>query len=541
MAIAEARLAAEFNMPQHQIVDHYTYAIVTDGDLMEGVSSEAASLAGHLGLGKLIYLYDDNHVSIEGSTDLAYSEHPGARFEAYGWHVQPLEDGMDVEAVDQAIQAAKQDARPSLIICPTVIGYGLPNRAGTAKAHGEAPGNDELDGAKKKLGWPLEPRFLIPDDVRDFFGQFSARGEQVESEWQAQFDAYRSAFPERASEFERRMTRKLPDGWEDELPRFDADQKGMATRASSGKVLNAVAASLPELFGGSGDLAPSTNTLIKDEKDFQKDQHEGRNLRFGVREHGMGTIVNGLAYHGGFRPYGATFLTFTDYMRPAIRISAIAHLPCLWVLTHDSVGLGEDGPTHQPVEHLMALRAIPNLWVIRPGDANETSAAWGVALGRTEGPVLLALSRQTLPTLELTAVLPGLPPVERGAYVLADMGDGPPQILIMATGSELSVAVNAASRLASEGVNVRVVSFPCWQLFEAQDVAYRDSVLLTAVTARIAVEAGVSLGWERWVGEKGTIIGLDQFGASAPGDVVLAEFGFTSNHLYEEARKFLVP
>jgi transketolase len=540
MAIAEARLAAEFNTPEHQIVEHFTFGIVTDGDLMEGVSSEAASLAGHLGLGKIIYLYDDNHVSIEGSTDLAFTEDRGARFEAYGWHVQRPQDGNDVDAVDAAIQAAKADPRPSLIICPTTIGYGLPTRAGTAKAHGEAPGNDELDGAKRKLGWPLEPRFLIPEDVLAFFRDFSRLGQELELEWHGRFDAYRAAFPERAAEFERRMTRQLPPAWDDNLPHFAADEKGMATRASSGKALNAVAQALPELFGGSADLAPSTNTLIKDEKDFEKNQYDGRNLRFGVREHGMGTIVNGLAYHGGFRPYGATFLIFTDYMRPAIRLSALAEIPSLWVMTHDSVGLGEDGPTHQPIEHLAALRAIPNLWVIRPGDANETSAAWKVAIQRTDGPVLLALTRQALPTLDLTSADDGLPPVERGAYVLADMGDGDPQLILMATGSELHVVVAAAARLASEGINVRVVSFPCWQLFEMQDLAYRESVLPPSIRARISVEAGATLGWERWVGDEGTVLGLDHFGASAPGDVTLAEFGFTVNHVYDVARKLLV-
>lgn len=541
MAIAEARLAAEFSTPEYQIVDHFTYGIVTDGDLMEGVASEAASLAGHLRLGKLIYLYDDNRVSIEGSTDLAFTEDRGARFEAYGWHVQRLKDGNDVAAVDAAIKSAKADPRPSLIICRTVIGYGLPTRAGTAKAHGEAPGNDELDGAKKQLGWPLEPRFLIPDDVLAFFRDFSRLGQELELEWRRHFEDYRTAFPDRAAEFERRMNRRLPAGWDDNLPHFPADGKGMATRASSGKTLNAIAPALSELFGGSADLAPSTNTLIDGEKDFEKDQYEGRNLRFGVREHAMGTIVNGLGYHGGFRPYGATFLVFTDYMRPAIRLSALAEIPSIWVLTHDSVGLGEDGPTHQPIEHLAALRAIPNLWVIRPGDANETSAAWKVAINRTDGPVLLALTRQKVPTLELTSAGDGLPPVERGAYVLADMGDGDPQMIMMATGSELHVVVAAAARLASEGINVRVVSFPCWQLFEAQDLAYRESVLPAPIRTRISVEAGATLGWERWVGDEGTILGLDHFGASAPGDVVLAEFGFTVNHVYDVARKLLVP
>jgi transketolase len=539
MAIAEARLAAEFNTPEHNIVSHFTYGIVTDGDLMEGVSSEAASLAGHLGLGRLIYLYDDNRVSIEGSTDLAFTEDRGARFEAYGWHVQRVGDGNDVEAVDRALQEARADPRPSLIICRTTIGYGLPTRAGTARAHGEAPGDEELNAAKVALGWPLEPRFLIPEDVLGFFRGFERLGSDIEVEWQRRFASYELAHPEKAAEFGRRMRRELPVGWEVSLPRFAADPKGMATRAASGKALNALAPVIPELFGGSADLAPSTNTLLKDEHDFEKNQYSGRNLRFGVREHGMGTIVNGIAYHGGLRPYGATFLVFTDYMRPAIRLSAIAGLPSIWVMTHDSVGLGEDGPTHQPVEHLAALRAMPNLWVIRPGDANETSAAWRIALTRRDGPVLLALTRQGLPTLEFTSAEGGLPPVERGAYVLADMGEGDPELILLATGSELHLAVDAAARLASDGLNVRVVSFPCWELFEAQERSYRESVLPPAVRPRLAIEAGASLGWERWVGDSGAIIGLDHFGASAPGDLVLEKFGFSVDHVFDTARKLL--
>lgn len=539
MAIAEARLAAEFNTPEHRIVSHFTYGIVTDGDLMEGVSSEAASLAGHLGLGRLIYLYDDNRISIEGSTDLTFTENRGARFEAYGWHVQTVRDGNDVQAVDNAIEAAKADPRPSLIICQTTIGYGLPTRAGTAKAHGEPPGDDELNAAKVALGWPLEPRFLIPEDVLAYFRGFERFGAELEAEWRGVLEAYRLALPERAAEFERRMRRELPAGWEAALPRFPADSNGMATRAASGKVLNVLAPVIPELFGGSADLAPSTSTLVQGEQDFESGQYTGRNLRFGVREHGMGTIVNGIAYHGGLRPYGSTFLVFTDYMRAAIRISAIAQMPSIWVMTHDSVGLGEDGPTHQPVEHLAALRAIPNLWVIRPADANETSAAWRIALVRMDGPVLLALTRQALPTLEFASAAGGLPPVDRGAYVLADMGDGEPDLILMATGSELQLIVAAAARLASDGITVRVVSFPCWELFEAQEASYRESVLLPAVRARLSVEAGVSLGWERWVGDSGAIIGLDRFGASAPGDLVLRKFGFSVEHVYETARKLL--
>jgi transketolase len=539
MAIAEAHLAAEFNTFDHTIVDHFTYGIVTDGDLMEGVSSEAASLAGHLGLGKLIYLYDDNRISIEGSTDLAFTEDRGARFTAYGWHVQQVGDGNDVEAVDHAIRAAKSDPRPSLIICRTTIGFGLPTRAGTAKAHGEAPGEEELEAAKLKVGWPLAPRFFIPEDVLAYFRDFSRIGAELDMEWRERFEAYRASYPGNAAEFERRMLRDLPPDWDASLPRLPADAKGMATRAASGKVINAVAPILPELLGGSADLAPSTNTLVSGALDFEQGEYSGRNLRFGVREHGMGTIVNGIAYHGGLRPYGATFLVFTDYMRAAIRLSAIAHIPSIWVMTHDSVGLGEDGPTHQPVEHLASLRAMPNLWVLRPGDANETSAAWKVALNRRDGPVLLALTRQPLPTLEFTSVDGQLPPVERGAYILADMGDGEPQVILLATGSELHLAVDGAVRLASDGINVRVVSFPCWELFEAQDAGYRDSVLPPAVRVRLAVEAGVPMGWERWVGERGKVIGINHFGASAPGEVLMSEFGFTVDNVYQTARSLL--
>jgi transketolase len=539
MAIAEARLAAEFNSADHKIIDHYTYAIVTDGDLMEGVASEAASLAGHLGLGKLIYLYDDNHISIEGSTDLAFTEDREARFASYGWHVQHVADGNDVEAIDLAIRAAKLDPRPSLIACRTIIGYGLPTRAGTAKAHGEAPGSAELDGAKHKLGWPLEPRFYIPEDVLEYYREVGRRGLDLEMEWRGKFEAYRAAFPVKAAELGRRMRRELPDAWEIDLPLFSPDAKGLATRSSSGKILNLIADKIPELIGGSADLAPSTNTLIGNALDFEKDQYNGRNMHFGVREHAMGAILNGIAYHGGFRPYGATFLVFSDYMRPAIRLSALAHQPCIWIMTHDSVGLGEDGPTHQPVEQLAALRAIPNLWVIRPGDANETSAAWKVAIKRTDGPVLLALTRQNLPTLEFTAVDGELPPVERGAYVLADLGEGLPEIILIGNGSELQLVVEAAVTLASEGVNVRVVSFPCWELFEAQEPEYKESVLPVSVRLRLAVEAGIQQGWERWVGQEGEIIGINRFGASAPGKEIFVHFGFTVENVYLTARRLL--
>ncbi len=538
MAIAEAHLAAEFNREGYDIVDHYIYAIVTDGDLMEGVTSEAASLAGHLQLGKLIYLYDDNHISIDGSTDLAFTEDRTARFAAYGWHVQQVQDGNDVEAIDQAIQAAKADPRPSLIACRTHIGFGLPTRQDTQKAHGEPPGDVELNGAKEKLGWPLEPRFYIPDDVLAFFRQSVERGQRLEADWQNCLKGYQKDYPEQAAELERRLAGKLPEGWEKSLPVFPTDAKGMATRAASGKTINAIAAALPELVGGSADLTPSNNNWIDSSKDFQPGREEGRNLHFGVREHGMGSILNGMTLHKGLVPFGATFLVFSDYMRPAIRVSAISHIPSIWVFTHDSIGLGEDGPTHQPVEHLAALRAIPNLVVIRPADANEVSEAWRMAVERRNGPTLLALSRQAVPTLDRSTLAPASG-LRRGAYVLADLGGGRPQIILMASGSEVSLIVDAAHHLQARGINVRIVSVPSWELFEQQDLSYRDSVLPANIRQRLAVEAGVSMGWERYVGCQGRVIGVNKYGASAPYKTIYEHYGLTSQNVIEQARQLL--
>ncbi|MBU4225435.1 MAG: transketolase, partial [Chloroflexi bacterium] len=504
----------------------YVYAIVTDGDLMEGVASEAASLAGHLSLGKLIYLYDDNHISIDGSTDLAFIEDRAARFAAYGWHTQLVPDGNDVEAIDAAIRAAKQDARPSLILCRTHIGYGLPTRQDTAKAHGEPPGDEELNGAKKKLGWPLEPRFYIPEDVLAHFREAVERGARSEAEWNERFAAYRTAHPDKADEFERRFRGELPAGWEENLPVFSTDAKGMATRAASGKTLNALAAKIHELIGGSADLAPSNNTWLEGYPDFQSTTPQGRNFHFGVREHGMGAIVNGMALHGGVIPYGATFLVFSDYMRGAIRLSALSHIPSIWVFTHDSIGVGEDGPTHQPVEHLAGLRAIPNLVVIRPCDANETVEAWKWAVSHRSGPTALILTRQAVPTLDRSLYTPASE-LARGAYVLADIGDIEPELILLASGSEVSLIVEAGLRLAAEGVNVRLVSFPSWELFSAQPQEYRDAVLPPRVTARLAVEAGIAQGWERWVGSHGAIISIEHFGVSAPYKVIFEQLGFT--------------
>jgi len=538
MAIAAKHLAALFNQPGHEIIDHYIYAIVTDGDLMEGVSSEAASLAGHLKLGRLIYIYDDNRISIDGSTELAFTEDRAKRFEAYGWHVQRVADGNDIEAIDQAVQAARQDPRPSIIIARTHIGYGLPTRQDTPKAHGEPPGEEELAGAKEKLGWPLEPRFLIPDDVLAHFREAIRRGEQLEAEWRARFNAYWQAFPQKATELERRLAGKLPEGWDAGLPVFPADRKGMGTRIASGKSLNAIAARLPELIGGSADLAPSNKTWLDGSPDFQAATPSGRNFHFGVREHAMGAIVNGMALHGGVIPYGATFLVFSDYMRPAIRLSALSHIPSIWVFTHDSIGVGEDGPTHQPVEHLAALRAIPNLVTIRPGDANEVVSAWKYAIERRDGPTLLVFSRQNAPTLDRSIYAPASG-LTRGAYVLADLGDGDPEMILMASGTEVGLIVAAGARLASEGVNLRLVSFPSWELFKAQDASYRQQVLPASIKHRLAVEAGVSLGWERWTGDQGRIIAVDRFGASAPYQVVYEQYGLTVNNIVRAALEML--
>lgn len=538
MAIAEAHLAAQFNQAGHDVIDHTIYAIVTDGDLMEGVTAEAASLAGHLKLGKLVYLYDDNRISIDGSTELAFTEDRGARFAAYGWHVQYVADGNDVEAIDAAIQVAKDDPRPSIIVCRTVIGYGLPNRAGTKKAHGEPPGDAELNGAKEKLGWPVSPRFYVPEEVLAFYRKAGERGDELEQAWNGRFDVYKDQNPELAAQLLRRLDGKLPDGWETAVPTFPADEKGMATRVASGKVLNALATAVPELMGGSADLAPSTKTWIADTPAFSDETPEGRNFHFGVREHAMGSIVNGMAVHGGVVPFGATFLVFSDYMRGAMRLAAVSHMPSIWVFTHDSIGVGEDGPTHQPVEHVAALRAIPNMVTLRPGDANETAVSWKIAVARRNGPTALALTRQGMPTLDRD-VYASADGVEKGAYVLADLGEGDPELILMASGSELNLAVEAGKLLAAEGTSVRVVSFPSWELFEAQDAAYKASVLPANVTKRVAVEAGISQGWHRYVGLNGVVVGVDKFGASAPFKKIYEEYGLTAENVAAQAKQLI--
>jgi transketolase len=541
MAIAEAHLASLYNRPGHEIINHYVYAIVTDGDLMEGVASEAASLAGHLRLGKLIYLYDDNKISIEGSTDITFTEDRGKRFEAYGWHVQKLEDGLDVEAIDQAIQAAKADPRPSLIMVPNIIGYGLPTRAGTPKAHGEPPGDAELNGAKDALGWPKEPRFYIPAESLAFFRQAVDRGAEQEAAWHEKFKAYGAEFPALAAELERRLAGELPEGWADGLPEFAADAKGLASRTSSGKVLNAIADNLPDLVGGSADLAPSTVTWMANSPAFAADCHEGRNIHFGVREHGMAAVVNGMAFHGGVIPFGSTFFVFSDYLRPALRLAAISHLGSIWVFTHDSVGVGEDGPTHQPVEHMAALRSIPNLVDLRPADANEVREAWRVAIENRHRPTALVLTRQPLPTLDRTVYAPA-DGVRRGAYVLADLGTGnlgKPQVVLMASGSEVALIAEAGRRLAEGGLTVRLVSFPSWNLFEEQDADYQAAVLPPDVTSRVAIEAGVSQGWHRWVGCQGRVLALDRYGASAPAATVFEKLGLTVESVVQAATQLV--
>jgi len=538
MAIAEAHLAAEFNQIGFDIVNHFTYAIVTDGDLMEGITSEAASLAGHLKLGKMIYFYDDNHITIDGSTKLTFTEDRGERFLSYGWQVLYVKDGNDVEEIDRAIQIAKSDSRPSLIICRTHIGYGLPTKQDTEKAHGEPPGVEELIAAKQKMGWPLEPAFFIPKEVQPYFEEIKKNGVLAEEEWKKKFLSYQQAHPELAAEFTRRTEGKLPQGWADNPPAFPADPKGMATRQSSYKVINALARAIPEFIGGSADLTPSNKTWIEDSVSFQKDTPLGRNFHFGIRENAMGAIVNGISYHKGLRPFGATFLVFSDYMRPTIRISALSKIPSIWVFTHDSIGLGEDGPTHQPVEHLVSLRSIPDLVVIRPSDANETREAWRAALERSNGPTALIFSRQNLPTIDRSIYSPA-EDLKKGAYILADLGGAPTEIILMASGSEVPLIIDAGNKLVNEGRKVRLVSFPSWELFMNQSVEYQESVLSPEIKMRIAVEAGVSLGWQRWVGDQGKIIGLDHFGASAPAEILFEEFGFTVENIVKTAMELV--
>ena len=539
MAIAERFLAATFNRPGHEIINHFTYAIVSDGDLMEGISHEAASLAGHLGLGKLIYLYDDNHISIEGSTDLAFTEKRTSRFEAYGWHVQQVEDGNDLDVIEKAIVSAQKETRkPSLIAVRTHIGYGSPNKQDKASAHGEPLGKEELKLTKQKLGWPLEPEFSVPDEALKVFRAAVEQGKSEEARWSSLFEGYRKAFPDPARELDRWIKGDLPEGWGKDIPGFPVDPKGSATRAASGTVLNALAKRIRNLVGGSADLAPSNQTLIKGEGDFQAEHFAHRNLRFGVREHGMGGILNGMALHGGLIPYGGTFLIFSDYMRPAIRLAALMDLKVIYVFTHDSIGLGEDGPTHQPVEQLVALRAIPNLTVLRPCDASETAEAWRFALSHKSGPVALVLTRQGVPVLDRSVFAPAAG-LQRGAYVLADSPKRNPDVLLIGSGSEVHLAIEAAAKLERKGISSRLVSMPSWELFEKQPESYRRDVLPPQIKARIAIEAGRTQGWWRYVGENGDVVGLDHFGASAPYKILYEKFGITADRVVEKALKLL--
>ncbi len=538
MAIAERHLAGRFNRPGHAVVDHHTYVICSDGDLMEGVAAEASSLAGHLGLGKLIVLYDDNQVSLAGKAALSFSEDVPRRFDGLGWHTQAVPDGNDLDAIDKAVRDARAETeRPSLVAVRTVIGYGAPKKAGTHEAHGEPLGEAELRGAKQALGWPVEPSFILPEPAVRRFREALARGARAEADWRARLQAWRQAFPDLATEWARSQARALTPGWDQDLPRFPADTP-VATRDASGAVLGAVSPRLPHLMGGDADLAPSTKTLVKTAGSFLRSAPEGRHLHFGVREHAMGSIANGIAYHGGLLVFCSTFFVFSDYMRPAVRLAALSELPVVYVWTHDSIGVGEDGPTHQPVEHLAALRAMPNLVVIRPADAAETVVAWQVALARRHGPTALVLTRQKVPVFDRAICAPA-EGLRRGAYVLADAQGASPDIVLIGTGSEVQLVLAAQASLARDGIRARVVSMPSWELFQAESPDYREAVLPGTVARRLAVEAGATFGWERWIGTAGAVVGIDRFGASAPGEVAMTELGFTVERVVARARALL--
>jgi transketolase len=551
VALAEAHLAARYNRPNHTIVDHFTYVIASDGDLMEGVASEACSLAGHLGLDKLIVLFDDNRISLAGSTALTFTEDVGKRFEAYGWHVQHLADGNDLAAIDAALHAAKEEtSRPSLVCVRTIIGYGAPNKQDTFQTHGSPLGPEEVRAAKENLGWPLEPTFFIPEDVSKHFRKALVNAKAQEAEWEAAFSRYAEAYPDEAGEFMRRMNGELPPGWDAALPSFQADPKGIATRKASEAVMQALAPGVPELMGGSADLNPSTLSWLRGFGDFQSPQtspaelqgavgdawgYGGRNVHFGVREHAMGAITTGMALHGGFIPYTATFLIFSDYMRPPMRLAAMAKTRVVYIFTHDSIGLGEDGPTHQPIEQLMGLRAVPNLTVIRPADAAETVEAWRMALLKADGPTALVFTRQGVPVLDRSEYAPAAS-LQRGGYILWESKNGAPEVILIGTGSETHIALEAGKQLAAEGVGVRVVALPSWELFDQQPAQYRETVLPAEVTARVAVEAGITIGWEHYVGLEGAIVGMRSFGASAPAQILYEKFGITVENVVQTAK-----
>jgi len=535
MALAERYLGQVFNRPEYKIVDHMTYVIMTDGDLMEGVASEACSLAGHLKLGKLISLYDDNKISLAAPTKVSFTEDVGRRFEAYGWQVLRVEDGNnDLDAIRDAIKKAKSDTEhPSLIMVRTTIGYGSPNKANTSGAHGSPLGEEEIKLTKENLNWPLKPDFYVPDEVLSHYRTAIEEGEKIEGDWKSCFDSYKKEYPELAKEWEMIWSNRLPEGFEDALPVFSSKDGELPTRKASGAVINAIASKIKNFIGGSADLAPSTNTLIKDENNQQFETPGGRNIRFGVREHAMGAIVNGIAYHGGLIPFGGTFLTFSDYMRGAIRVSALANLHSIWIFTHDSIWLGEDGPTHQAVEQIAALRAIPNLVVIRPSDANETSEAWKFAL-KHNGPVVLALSRQNLPIID-RSVYAKAEELQNGGYILSDAEDKKPEVILIATGSEVALALEAQDLLKEKKIKSRVVAMPSFELFDAQSDKYKNGVLPPEIKARVTIEAGVSLGWHKYAGDNGRIISHDRFGVSAPCKVLVEKFGFTKERVVSEA------
>ena len=552
MAIAEAWLAARYNRPGHKIVDHYTYAICGDGDLMEGISQEAASLAGHLRLGKLIYLYDQNHISLAGATGIDFTEDVAKRLDADGWHTRIVPDGNNTDDVAHAIQEAQaEDGRPSLILARTHIGYGSPHKQDNFSAHGDPLGEEELQATKKALGWPTMDKFYLPQDSLEYFRQAVPAGAQLEDEWKKRFDGYEQEFPEEAAEFELIMSGKLPEKWDVDLPNWKPSDKPAATRAAGGEAINALAKHIPNLAGGSADLNPSTRTALKGLGDFQPSElsgagtlgavggewsYAGRNIAFGVREHAMGAAVNGMAAHGGVLPFSATFLTFSDYMKPAIRLGALSHLKAIYIFTHDSIGLGEDGPTHQPIEQLAGLRAIPGLTVIRPADSTETAEAWAFAV-QHNGPTLMALTRQTVPQLDRSnAKDPG---VARGAYILAEADGGVPDVILIGTGSEVSLCVMARERLKNHGVKARVVSMPSWNLFTSQPELFQESVLPRRIAKRVTIEAASTMGWHRWAGDEGVVIGLERFGASAPGPEVLEHLGFTAEHVTAAALRVL--
>lgn len=537
MAIAEAFLAATFNRPDHEIVNHYTYGICSDGDLMEGISSEAASLAGHLKLGKLIFLYDDNNISLDGPTELAFTEDRALRFDAYGWHVQTI-NGMDTAEVERALVAAREERdRPSLIVARTIIGYGAPHKQGTSQAHGSPLGEDEVRAAKSFYGWNPDAHFEVPEGVIEHFHKAIDHGREQEQDWQRRLDAYALAYPAEAGELSRALKRELAADVFADMPRYDPKSGGLATRNASGEAINAIAKHLPTLFGGSADLKSSTETEIKGDPPFGPGSMNGRNIWFGVREHAMAAAVNGMVAHGGIYAFGGTFFNFSDYMRPSLRLAALMGIPSIFVWTHDSIGLGEDGPTHQPIEQLMSLRVMPSFTLIRPGDASETVVAWRAALENQTGPTGLVLTRQRLPILDRSKLAPAAG-LLRGAYTILD-SSGVPEVIIIGTGSELQLAVDAAEQLQNQGVRARAVSMPCWELLDAQPQAYRDSVLPPAVRARVSVEAGVTLGWSRYVGDQGVSIGIDHFGASAPGEVNMEQFGFTVDNVVRHALRTL--